>query len=381
MKLPIYMDHHATTPTDPRVVEAMLPFFTNKFGNAASRQHPFGWDAQDAVERARDQIAAAIGANGKEIVFTSGATESDNLALKGAASFYAEKGRHVLSVATEHKAVIDSCKRLVEAGFQVDLVPVGSDGRVDPADVAAALRDDTVLVSIMFANNEIGVIQPIAEIGRICRERGALLHTDAAQALGNVKLDVEELGVDLMSLSAHKCYGPKGIGALYVRRKPRVRLAPIVDGGGHERGMRSGTLNTPGIVGFGVAARIAEEERESNARHLASLRERLLGHLQELEGIHINGCLTERLPGNLNVSFEGVDGDALLRGLKDVAVSSGSACSSATLEPSYVLRALGVSDELAHASIRFGLGHDNTVEEVDYVAGRLAETLAQLRAR
>lgn len=381
MQLPVYMDHHATTPTDPRVVEAMLPYFTTHFGNAASRQHAFGWDAEKATEQARDRIAAAIGADGKEIVLTSGATESNNLALKGVARFYAERGKHIVTLVTEHKAVIDPCKTLADEGLEVTLVPVGSDGLVDPDDVKAALRDDTILVSVMAANNEIGVLQPIEAIGALCRERNILFHTDAAQALGKIPLDVGAIGADLMSLSAHKCYGPKGVGALYVRRKPRVRLTPILDGGGHERGMRSGTLNTPGAVGFGVACEIATDEIPAESARLLELREHLRKGLLEAGGVRVNGSLERRLPGNLNVSFEGVDGDALLRAIKDVAVSSGSACTSATLEPSYVLRALGLDDELAHASLRFGLGRANTREEVDFVVELIVRKVNDLRRR
>jgi cysteine desulfurase len=376
------MDYHSTTPVDPRVLEEMLPYFTEKFGNAASRSHSFGWTAEEAVEHARERIAKLIGASSeKEIVFTSGATESNNVALKGVAEFYKEKGDHIITSVIEHKAVLDTCKRLEKDGFRVTYLPVGKDGIVDPDDVKKAIVDKTILVSIMLANNEIGTVQPIAEIGKITRERGVLFHSDAVQGVGKVPFDVQAMNVDLASVTAHKMYGPKGIGALYVRRsKPRVRLVAQMDGGGHERGMRSGTLNVPGIVGFGKAAEImAKEGKEESARILAlreRLREKIMGSLEE---VHLNGSLVHRLPGNLNVSFNFVEGEAMMMAIKDVAVSSGSACTSASLEPSYVLRALGVGDELAHSSIRFGLGRYNTEEEVDYVADLVIEKVKHLR--
>jgi cysteine desulfurase len=381
--LPIYMDNHATTPVDPRVLEAMLPYFTRKFGNAASRNHRFGWEAEEAVEHAREQVARLIGAkSSKEVVWTSGATESNNLALKGVAEFYAEKGRHIVTTKTEHKAVLDTCKRLEKQGFTVTYLDVDREGRVDPDDVRKALTDQTILVSVMLANNEVGTVQPIAEIGRITRERGVLFHTDAVQGVGKVDFDVEAMNVDLASITAHKMYGPKGVGALYVRRsKPRVRLVAQMDGGGHERGMRSGTLNTPGIVGMGKAAEIMMAEgREENARIFA-LRERLRRKLfSELEDIRLNGADDpHRLPGNLNVSFTFVEGEAMMMAIKDVAVSSGSACTSASLEPSYVLRAMGVGEENAHSSIRFGIGRFNTEEEVDFVGELVTRQVKRLR--
>jgi cysteine desulfurase len=381
LALPIYMDNHATTPLDPRALEAMMPYLTDRFGNAASRNHAFGWQAEEAVEAARKQVAALIGATAKEIVFTSGATESDNLAIKGAAHMYREKGNHIITVVTEHKAVIDTCKRLEKEGFDVTYLPVGQDGLVDLDQVRAAITGRTILVSIMAANNEVGVLQPIAEIGRITRERGVLFHTDAVQAAGKVPFDVDAAYVDMASLSAHKMYGPKGVGALYVRRRnPRVLLTPIIDGGGHERGMRSGTLNVPGIVGFGKAAALCREELPAESARVAALRDRLYeGLRRHLEEIFVNGSMTHRLPGNLNLSFAYVEGESLLMGVNDVAVSSGSACTSATLEPSYVLKALGVGDDLAHSSIRFGLGRFNTEEEVDFVVDKLSAVVARLR--
>jgi cysteine desulfurase len=381
LKLPIYMDNHATTPVDPRVVEAMLPYFTNQFGNAASRNHPFGWEAEKAVESAREQIAALIHASPKEIIFTSGATESDNLAIKGVAEMYREKGNHIITMVIEHKAVLDTCKRLEKYGYQVTYLPVGKDGRIDLDDLRRALTPKTILISLMYANNEIGVLQPIEEIGRIARERKVLFHTDATQAVGRIPFDVEQFNVDLASLSAHKMYGPKGIGALYVRRKnPRVQVAPLIDGGGHERGMRSGTLNVPSIVGFGKACEIARAEMPAERERMRGLRDRLKNNLfGRLDEIYINGSMEHRLPNNLNVSFAYVEGESLLMGINDVAVSSGSACTSATLEPSYVLKALGVGEDLAHTSIRFGLGRFNTEEEVDYVTDRVVETVTRLR--
>lgn len=380
VKLPIYMDNHSTTPLDPRVLERMLPYFKDDFGNAASRNHPFGWKAEEAVEKARGEVAALIGASEKEIVWTSGATESTNLALKGVADFYKDKGDHLITVATEHKATLDAVKRLERQGNQVTVLPVGPDGRLDLAQLEAAITDKTLVVSVMAANNEIGVIQPLTEIGAICKKHGVLFHTDAVQAAGKIELDVQAMNIDLMSLSAHKVYGPKGVGALYVRRKPRVRLTAIIDGGGHERGMRSGTLNVPGIVGMGAAFDIARQEMaEENAR-LKALRDRLwTGLKQKLDMLYVNGSETHRLPNNLNVSFAHVEGEALMMAIKDVAVSSGSACTSASLEPSYVLRALGVEEELAHTSIRFGLGRFNTEEEVDYVIDLMVEKVNKLR--
>jgi cysteine desulfurase len=380
MKIPIYMDCHATTPVDPRVLDAMLPYFREEFGNAASKSHSFGWRAEEAVEAARAEVGALIGASAKEIVFTSGATESDNLAVKGAAHFYKDRGRHLVTCRTEHKAVLDPMHRLEREGFEVTYLEVAPDGRVDPADVAKAIRPDTTLVSLMHANNETGVVHPIEEIGRITRERGVAFHCDAVQTVGKLPFDVEKLNVDLASISAHKLYGPKGVGALYVRRKPRVRLIAEQDGGGHERGYRSGTLNVPGIVGLGKACAVARQDMAAEAPRLLALRERLRRGLAErIELATVNGSLEHRLPGNLNVSFAYVEGEALMMAVKDVAVSSGSACTSASLEPSYVLRAMGVSDELAHASIRFGLGRFNTEEEVDFVVDLFAAKVKKLR--
>ncbi|GEJ55691.1 IscS subfamily cysteine desulfurase [Anaeromyxobacter diazotrophicus] len=380
MKIPIYMDYHATTPLDPRVLDAMLPFFREDFGNAASKSHAFGWRAEEAVEAARAEVAGLIGAEPREIVFTSGATESDNLAVKGAAHFYREKGRHLVTVATEHKAVLDPMHRLEREGFEVTFLPVGPDGRVDPDQVARALRPDTILVSVMAANNETGTIQPVAEIGRLTRARGVVFHCDAVQAVGKIPFDVQALDVDLASISAHKVYGPKGVGALYVRRKPRVRLIAEMDGGGHERGHRSGTLNVPGIVGLGAACRLAAAELQTEGARVLALRERLRRGLEAgVELMTVNGGLEHRLPGNLNVSFAYVEGEALMMAVKDVAVSSGSACTSASLEPSYVLRAMGVPDELAHSSIRFGLGRFTTAEEVDYAVALFAAKVKKLR--
>jgi cysteine desulfurase len=380
MKIPVYMDYHATTPVDPRVLDAMLPYFREEFGNAASKSHVFGWRAEEAVEAARAEIARLIGATPKEIVFTSGATESDNLAVKGAAHFYKDRGRHVVTCRTEHKAVLDPMHRLEREGFEVTYLPVGRDGRLDLDDLRRALRPDTILVSVMAANNETGVLQPVAEIGRVTRERGIPFHCDAVQAVGKVPFDVEALNVDLASISAHKMYGPKGVGALYVRRKPRVRLIAEQDGGGHERGYRSGTLNVPGIVGLGKACALARELMPEEAPRLLALRERLRrGVVERIPLVSVNGSLEHRLPGNLNVSFAYVEGEALMMAVKDVAVSSGSACTSASLEPSYVLRAMGVSDELAHSSIRFGLGRFTTQEEVDYAVELFAAKVKKLR--
>ncbi|PYX62929.1 MAG: IscS subfamily cysteine desulfurase [Acidobacteria bacterium] len=379
--LPIYMDNHATTPVDPRVVEEMLPFFNEKFGNAASRNHSFGWAAEEAVEQARERIAKILGATAKEIIFTSGATESDNLAIKGVAEMYKEKGNHIVTAVTEHKAVLDTCKRLEKYGYWVTYLPVQTDGLIDLDDLRHAIGDKTILVTIMAANNEIGVLQPIAEIGKICRERGVPFHSDAAQALGRVPLDVNQQSIDLASISGHKIYGPKGVGALYVRRKnPRVQVSAIMDGGGHERGMRSGTLNVPGIVGLGKACAIASEEMAIEAPHLAKLRSRLRDKIMgRLDDVYINGSMDHRMPGNLNMSFAYVEGESLLMGINDVAVSSGSACTSAALEPSYVLKAIGTNDDLAHSSIRFGIGRFNTEAEIDYVADRVVETVTRLR--
>jgi cysteine desulfurase len=380
MKLPIYMDYHATTPVDPRVLDAMLPFFKGEFGNAASKSHAFGWRAEEAVEAARAQVAALIGASAKELVWTSGATESNNLAIKGAAQFYKEKGRHLVTVATEHKAVLDSMHALERDGWTVTVLPVARDGRVDPAAIQAALRPDTILVSVMHANNETGVIQPIEAIGAITRAAGVLFHCDAVQSAGKIPFDVEKAQVDLASLTAHKLYGPKGVGALYIRRKPRVRLTTQIDGGGHERGFRSGTLNVPGIVGFGVACELAAAERDAEAVRLLALRERLRRGLESgLDLVSLNGSLEHRLPGNLNVSFAYVEGEAMMMAIKDVAVSSGSACTSASLEPSYVLRAMGVGDDLAHSSIRFGLGRFTTAAEVDFVIALVIAKVKRLR--
>ncbi len=429
IKLPIFMDYHSTTPVDPRVLEEMLPYFTEKFGNAASRSHSFGWTAEEAVDYARERIAKLIGAQTeKEIIFTSGATESNNLALKGVAEYYKEKGDHIITTVTEHKAVLDTCKRLEKDGFRVTYLAVGKDGRVDPEEVRKAITDKTILVSIMLANNEIGTVQPLEEIGRITRAHGVLFHTDAVQGVGKVEFDVQKMNVDLASLTAHKMYGPKGVGALYVRRSPalhvaaagdtwesvakaykaragklleangaaagaklepgavlkvpvpRLRLVAQMDGGGHELGMRSGTLNVPGIVGFGKAAEIMRTEGKADSARILALRNRLHEKLAAaIDEIYVNGSLEHRLPGNLNVSFNFVEGEAMMMAIKDVAVSSGSACTSSSLEPSYVLRALGVGDELAHSSIRFGLGRFNTEEEVDYVADLVIRKVKHLR--
>jgi cysteine desulfurase len=380
-KLPIYMDNQATTALDPRVLDAMLPYFTEKFGNAASRNHEFGWKAEEAVENARAQIARLIRATPREIVFTSGATESDNLAIKGVAESYRPKGNHIITQATEHKAVLDSCKRLEKYGYEITVLPVAPDGLIDLDELRRAITPKTILLSIMYANNEIGVIQPIAEVGKIAKEHKILFHVDAVQAVGKIPVDVQRDSIDLLSISAHKLYGPKGIGALYVRRKdPRVEISPTIDGGGHERGMRSGTLNVPGIVGLGKACELCQKEMPEEGPRLARLRDKLKDAITaSLDGTGVNGSMTHRLPNNLNLSFSGVEGDALLMGINDVAVSSGSACTSAMIEPSYVLRALGVSDELSHSSIRFGLGRFNTEEEVVYVADRVIETVKRLR--
>lgn len=381
LKLPVYLDNHATTAVDPRVLEAMLPYFTEKFGNAASRSHEFGWKAEDAVENARGQIARLIHASAREIIFTSGATESNNLAIKGVAEAYRGKGNHIISQVTEHKAVLDTCKRLETSGCEVTYLPVNADGLIALDDLRAAITPKTILISIMYANNEIGVVQPIEAIGKIAKEKKVLFHVDAAQAVGRIPVDVQKDGIDLLSISAHKIYGPKGVGVLYVRRKdPRVDVSAMIDGGGHERGLRSGTLNVPGIVGLGRACELCQKEMAEESERLRRLRDKLKDAIANgLEGTSINGSMDHRLPNNLNVSFAGVEGDALLMGINDVAVSSGSACTSATLEPSYVLRALGVPDELAHSSIRFGLGRFNTDEEIEYAADRVIETVKRLR--
>jgi len=381
MNFPIYMDNHATTPMDPRVFEAMKPYFIEAFGNAASRNHAFGWQAEEAVEKARKQIASVIGANSKEIVFTSGATESNNLAIKGVAEMYAEKGNHIITLATEHKATLDTCKRLEKHGIQVTYLPVEANGLVDLDKLKAAITDKTILISIMYANNEIGVIQPVAEIGKLAKERGVLFHSDATQAVGKVPVDVIKDNIDMLSISGHKMYGPKGVGALYVRRRnPRVQLTAQIDGGGHERGMRSGTLNVPGIVGLGEACAIAQAEMPEESKRLAYLRDKIKDRLlSALDEVYINGTMDSRLPNNLNISFAFVEGESLLMGINDVAVSSGSACTSATLEPSYVLKALGAGDEIAHSSIRFGLGRFNTEEEADYVTAKVIDVVQKLR--
>ncbi|HEX9233971.1 MAG TPA: IscS subfamily cysteine desulfurase [Candidatus Acidoferrum sp.] len=381
VKLPIYFDNHATTQVDPRVVQAMLPYFTEKFGNAASRNHPFGWAGEEAVENARTQVASLIGATPKEIIFTSGATESDNLMIKGVAEMYREKGNHIITQAIEHKAVLDTCKRLEKDGFEVTYLPVQRDGRVDPEDVRKAITPKTILITIMYANNEIGVINPIAEIGKIAKERGIFFAVDGVQAVGKIPVDVQTDNIDLLAISAHKIYGPKGVGALYVRRRnPRVQLSAIIDGGGHERGMRSGTLNVPGIVGLGAACEIAQKEMTEEAARLRKLRDRLKAGLEaKLDEVFINGSMEHRLPHNLKMSFAYVEGESLLMGINDIAVSSGSACTSATLEPSYVLKALGVGEDLAHTSIRFGLGRFNTEEEVDYVTDKMVTVVTKLR--
>ena len=383
VKLPIYMDNHATTPMDPRVLEVMVPYFTGKFGNAASRNHGFGWEAEQGVEYAREQIAKLIGATAKEIIFTSGATESNNLAIKGIAEMYRERGNHIITQVTEHKAVLDTCKRMEKSGYKVTYLPVQADGLISLDDLKAAMTEKTILVTIMFANNEIGVVQPMAEIGKLCHERGVIFHTDGVQAVGKVPVDVQAMNIDVLSMTAHKLYGPKGVGALYVRRRnPRVQISEQINGGGHERGMRSGTLNVPGIVGFGKAAEIAREEMASEAQRQLALRTKLQKKLEgALDYVHINGTMDpgKRLPGNLNMSFVYVEGESLLMGINDIAVSSGSACTSATLEPSYVLKALGLGDDVAHSSIRFGLGRFNTEAEVDYVADKLIDVVQKLR--
>lgn len=379
LKFPIYLDYSATTPVDPRVAEKMIPYLCEHFGNPASRSHAYGWEAEKAVEEARGQVAALVNADPREIIWTSGATESDNLAIKGAAHFYQAKGRHLITVKTEHKAVLDTMRELEREGFSVTYLDVQENGLIDLEALKAALRPDTTLVSVMFVNNEIGVIQPIAEIGELCRERGILFHVDAAQATGKVEIDLEKLKVDLMSFSAHKTYGPKGIGALYVRRKPRVRLEAQMHGGGHERGLRSGTLATHQIVGMGEAFRLAKLEMAEENEKVRALRERLLAGLSKIEATFVNGDQEHRVAHNLNISFAYVEGESLIMAVKDIAVSSGSACTSASLEPSYVLRALGRSDELAHSSIRFTLGRFTTAEEVDYTITLLQNKIGKLR--
>jgi len=380
VKTPIYMDYQATTPLDPRVLEAMLPYFTAHFGNAASRSHVFGWQAEEASEKAREQVASLIGGSGREIIWTSGATESINLAIKGIANFYADRGKHIVTCKTEHPATLDTCKRLERSGWEVTYLDVDRTGRLDPEAVREAITDKTVLVSIMAANNEIGTIHPINEIGEIVKEKGAFFHVDAVQAAGKIPFDVNACKADLVSLSAHKMYGPKGVGALWIRRRPRVRLTPIIDGGGHERGMRSGTINVPGVVGFGAAAEIAQKELPEEAERILRLRKRLHEKIvSRLEDVYLNGHPEHRIPGNLNLSFAYVEGEGLMMALKEVALSSGSACTSASLEPSHVLRACGVPEDLAHSSIRFGLGRFTTEEEVDYVADRVVEAVTRLR--
>ncbi len=377
----IYLDNNATTRVDPRVVEAMLPFFTEKFGNAASRNHSFGWEAEEGVETGRRQIAEVIGADSKEIIFTSGATESNNIAIKGVAAMYGEKGKHIITQVTEHKAVIDPCKYLEQHGFRVTFLPVDKTGTVDLNQLKDAMTPDTILVSIMHGNNEIGTIQPVAEIGKLCKERDVLFHTDCCQTFGKVKIDVQAMGIDLLSMSGHKIHGPKGVGALYVRRKkPRVRCEAVLHGGGHERGMRSGTLNVPGIVGLGKAAELCREHFDTEVARLKALRDRLLTKITtQLDEVYLNGHATNRTPNNANISFAYVEGESLMMGFADVAVSSGSACTSASLEPSYVLKSLGVGDELAHSSIRFSVSRFNTEEEIDYVAEKVVRAVRKLR--
>ncbi|WP_454862510.1 IscS subfamily cysteine desulfurase [Paraburkholderia fungorum] len=379
LHLPIYMDYSATTPIDPRVVDKMIPYLREQFGNAASRSHQYGWDAERAVEEARENVAALVNADPREIIWTSGATESDNLAIKGAAHFYKSKGKHIITVKTEHKAVLDTCRELEREGFEVTYLDVKEDGLIDLEKFKAALRPDTILVSVMSVNNEIGVIQDIEAIGEITREKGIVFHVDAAQATGKIEIDLQKLKVDLMSFSAHKTYGPKGIGALYVRRKPRIRIEAQMHGGGHERGMRSGTLATHQIVGMGEAFRIAREEMATENERIRMLRDRLLRGLSEMEETYVNGDMEKRVPHNLNISFNFVEGESLIMAVKDVAVSSGSACTSASLEPSYVLRALGRNDELAHSSIRFTVGRFTTEQDVDYVINLLKTKISKLR--
>jgi len=381
MKFPIYLDYHATCPMDPEVLKTMLPYFTEVFGNAASRNHEFGWTAEAAAEKGRAQIAKLLGATEKELIFTSGATESNNLALVGVAEMYKEKGNHIITTPIEHKAILDTCHYLETKGFEITYLPVDKYGMVSAEQVRQAITPKTILVSVMYANNEIGTINPIAEIGKVCKEKSVLFHSDAVQAAGKIKIDVEAAGLDLVSITAHKIYGPKGIGALYVRRRnPRVRLAPMIHGGGHERGMRSGTLNVPGIVGFGKAAEVAMKQMESDNARILRLREKLWNGLKgHLDEIYLNGHPTERLPNNLNVSFAFVEGESMMMGMKELAVSSGSACTSASLEPSYVLKAIGVGEDLAHTSIRFGLGRFTTDEEIDFTIKKVVSTVQKLR--
>jgi cysteine desulfurase len=380
LKLPIYLDNNATTPLDPRVLDAMLPYMTNMFGNAASRNHAFGWQAEEAVDYARDQIAALINCSPKEIIFTSGATESDNLAIKGVFEMYASKGNHIITVTTEHKAVLDTCKHIEKIGGKVTYLQVNAEGLIDLKELEDAITDKTILISVMYANNEVGVIQPIREISAIAKKRGILFFTDATQAVGKIPVDVEADGIDLMAFSAHKMYGPKGVGALYVRRKnPRVKVTAQMDGGGHERGMRSGTLNVPGIVGLGKAAELAKQEMESDTARISAMRDRLERELTTIEESYVNGSREHRLPHVSNISFKYVEGEGLMMGVKDLAVSSGSACTSASLEPSYVLKALGLSDDLAHSSLRFGLSRFTTDEEIDYAIDHVKEAVAKLR--
>jgi cysteine desulfurase len=380
MKLPIYLDNNATTPVDPRVVEAMIPYFTEHFGNAASRNHPFGWKAEEAVSYAREQIAALIGANEKEIIFTSGATESNNLALKGVFEMYAAKGNHFITVSTEHKAILDACKHLEKQGAEVTYLSVGEDGLLTVDQIAEAMKPNTVLVSVMYGNNELGVIQPIREIGALCKERGVLFHTDATQAVGKIPVDVMADHIDLMSFTSHKLYGPKGVGALYVRRKnPRVKVTAQMDGGGHERGMRSGTLNVTGIVGFGKACELCRLEMAEESKRLSALRDKLENALLQVEESYLNGNKNNRLPHTSNISFKYVEGEGLMMGIKDIAVSSGSACTSASLEPSYVLKSLGLDDELAHSSLRFGLGRFTTEEEINFTIDCVTNAVQRLR--
>lgn len=380
VKLPIYLDHNATTPMDPRVLETMIPYFTDNFGNAASRNHAFGWKAEEGVDYAREQVAKLIGADEKEIIFTSGATESDNLAIKGVAEMYERKGDHIITVATEHKAVLDTCRVLERHGKQVTYLKVNSEGLIDLGELEAAITEKTILVAIMFANNEIGVIQPMKEISRLAHAKGALVFSDAVQAVGKIPVDVDEYGIDLMAFTAHKMYGPKGVGALYVRRKnPRVKVTAQMDGGGHERGMRSGTLNVPGIVGFGRAAELARQEMVDDAIRLSRLRDRLEATLSQMEETTVNGSRLHRLPHVTNMSFKYVEGEGLMMGIKDLAVSSGSACTSASLEPSYVLKAIGLGDDAAHSSIRFGLGRFTTDDEIDYAINSVTRAVNQLR--
>lgn len=380
IRFPIYLDNQATTPMDPRVLEAMMPYFTEKFGNPHSRSHAYGWEAEAACELAREQVAALIGANEKEVVFTSGATESNNIAIKGVADFYGEKKKHIITAQTEHKCVLESCRYLEQKGFEITYLPVQKDGLVDLAALKAALREDTLLVSIMMVNNEIGVIQPVAEIGKICRENGTLFHTDAAQSFGKIPIDVEAMNIDLMSISGHKIYGPKGIGALYVRRRPRVRIKSILSGGGQERGFRSGTLPTPQVVGLGEAARIAKAEMQKDHDHIKALSDYFLKEVMDnIKDVYLNGHREQRIPGNLNISFAYIEGESMIMALKELAVSSGSACTSASLEPSYVLRAIGVGEDLAHTSIRFGFGRFTTRKEVEYAAELVKNSIAKLR--